>query len=88
MHIHVLMLFRKFEHIPIKIGFFTIFEKLLQKSCTCTVLYYSACQLMKLMLFSSFTLFHSTMCYKSKSILLFHFTYEIISIYNNPVIYL
>ena len=37
MHIHVLMLCRKFELIPIKIGFFKIFkvaQKLGQSPCT------------------------------------------------------
>ena len=38
-HIHVLMLFRKFELIPIKIGFFTNFFKVAQKlgQSPCTI---------------------------------------------------
>ena len=39
MHIHVLMLCRKFELIPIKIGFFYEFLKLLKNQANVPVLY-------------------------------------------------
>ena len=55
MHIHVLMLPIKFELIPIKIRFFMNFKSY-SKSHVVHVLYCSACQLMKLMLFSSLSM--------------------------------